>query len=239
MAVQTDNPVVVDVASGVTLARQLERMTKDEMIDYADRSMGLTVDPALDVQTVKERLLVAENSRKNNARETNAQSLANTMELDRKCREHADKDKKFSYKENPMVTIRFWFMQHPGADIEFIFTDPYGFRGPRNKFGFNIADAPHYRLFHGETYVLPYAVVEHLKNQTYVTHKTIIDPATGMIGGNIPILKPRFLCEPIISKEQWVDLAKKGSVVNEAQNIQGNGAGHEGRAHKGNQYAPK
>jgi hypothetical protein len=184
-----EKPVESDLAEGVSLAKLLESMTKDEMIRYADENMGLRVDSSLEEQAIKESLLKFDLSQKNNARTINQRSL--DMSID---------------KDNPAIVVKFYNMQSPNTNLEFNTTVPRGFFGPKNKKGFK--KAPQYNLFHGETYTLPYAIYEHLKNLTYVENKPVIDPATGMFHGTIPIIKPKYVLEPVISRDQLIKLAQ-------------------------------
>lgn len=234
MEALTEKPVKADFASGTTLAQDLDRLDMAGLIKYADESFSLTVDPSLDPQTVKETLLRIHSSQKNNARDINRKSLQMTMALDAKRKAAHEKfpsdgrkKKPFEYVPNPPVEVKFYFMQHVGANVEFANSEPYGFTakdGP-NKFGFNVA--PKYNLFHGEMYVLPLLLVKHLRTLTYVTHKPIIDQATGLQNGTIAIVKPRFVLEYMHSDADLAALAEikrkraeeKGN-ENEAKDIQ-------------------
>jgi hypothetical protein len=219
MEALTEKPVKADFASGTTLAQDLDRLDMQGLIKYADQNLGLTVDPSLDPQTIKETLLRVHASQKNNARDMNRKSLQMTMALDAKRKEAYEKfskdgrkKKPFEYVPNPPVEVKFYFMQHVGANVEFTCTEPYGFTGKDgpNKFGFKVA--PRYNLFHGELYVLPLLLVKHLRTLTYVTHKPVIDPATGLQNATIAIVKPRFVLEHMISDTDLARLAelKKG-----------------------------
>lgn len=212
----TEKPIKADFASVTTLAQDLDRLDLAGLIKYADENFSLTVDPSLDPQTVKETLLRIHSSQKNNARDKNRKSLQMTMVLDAKRKAAFDKwakDKRvktppFTYVPNPPVEVKFYFMQHVGANVEFANSEPYGFtaKGGTNKFGFKVA--PQYNLFHGEMYVLPLLLVKHLRTLTYVTHKPIIDQATGLQNGTIAIIKPRFVLEYMHSDADLAALAE-------------------------------
>ena len=217
MEAQTLTPPKADFASGITLAQELDRLDTAGLIAYADDKFSLTVDPALDPQTIKEELLRIHASMRNSARETNRTSLQVTMALDQKRKKvwdawlNGDKRNKkpfFGYEPNPPVEVKFFFMQHVGANCEFANTHPYGFtaQGGENKFGFK--RAPKYNLFHGEMYVLPLLLVQELRKQTYKAHKPVIDRDTGLQNGSIPIIKPRFVFEHMISTEELVALSE-------------------------------
>ena len=213
---QVMKPVESDIASALTLAQELDRLDRDGLIQYADKNFNLTVDPALDPQTIKENLLRIHASVTNSARELNQKSLQMTIALDLKRKKAWDaykgdkrRAKPFAeYKPNPPVEVKFFYMQCPGLNVEFANSEPYGVtaKGSPNQFGFT--QIPRYNLFHGEMYVLPLLLVRHLQRLTYVTHKPVIDSATGLQNGTIPIIKPRFVFEMMYSDEDLVRLAE-------------------------------
>lgn len=211
MEAQTLEPMKADFASGVTLAQELGSMSKEQMIIFANDKMGLTVDSGMDPQTIKENLLRIADSRKNSARDINANSLNTTMALDKTRKifiqnwDGRKKPKPFEYEPNPAIQVKFFFMQHVGVDLEFVSAEPYGIFGDVNKFGFK--KHMKYHLFHGEMYVLPLLLVKHLEKKIYTAHKPIIDPNTGLISGSIPIIKPRFVFQQVVSSEESVMLA--------------------------------
>ena len=209
----------IDQSSTMTLAQELDRLTTDGLIKYASENFSLTVDKALDPQTIKENLLRIHSSMKNNAREMNAKSLQMTIALDLKRKRAWDawenaKDKRTvkkpfaAYQPNPPIEVKFLFRQHPNANVEFSNTHPYGFTGKDgpNKYGFK--QAPRYNLYSDEMYVLPLLLVQELRKATYTTHKPVTDPATGMQHGTIPIIRPRFMFERIITPEQELALSQ-------------------------------
>jgi len=228
MEASTATPMKADFASGVTVAEELKNMSREQMIVYARDKMDLTVDSSLDPETIRNELLRIYRSRMDDARELNAESLRITMALDAKRKKASEsftdgrKKKPFEYRPNPPIQVKFYFMQHPGVDLEFANAAPYGIKGEVNKYGFETH--PQYHLFHGELYVLPLLLVEELRNKTYVAHKPIIDPATGLQNGATPIIKPRFVFEQIISPEESILLAehragKLKESTNEAKEI--------------------
>ena len=223
MEAQTLAPMKADFASVVTLAQELGGMSREQMIIYANQNMGLTVDPTMDPQTIKENLLRIAESSKNNARDINAKSLNVTIALDKTRKAFMEnwdgrkKQKPFEYEPNPPVQVKFFFMQHVGVDLEFVSSEPYGIKGDVNKFGFK--QHMKYHLFHGEMYVLPLLLIKHLEKKIYVTHKPVIDPGTGLQSGAIPIIKPRFVFQQVVSSEESVMLAEfRANQLKEAQN---------------------
>ena len=201
--------------ASVTLAQRLEKMSKDEMIVFASEEMGLQVDPNLEEDVIREKLLTIEAQQKSNARNINAGSLAMTMALVE--RRNASGKPKFKTVDPPLQA-RFYNNESPLADVEFSTTEPYGFRGEKNKYGFS--KCPSWHLFHGEVYTLPASLIEHLKSLTYITAKPVIDPQTGMQHGTIPVVKNRFILEYMLTREQLALISAEakppGKVKNEA-----------------------
>lgn len=196
MAVKKAAPV--DLTNEITLARKLDGMTKEDMIVYAREEMGQNVDPDLDVQTIREKLLIVEAAKREDARNVNLASLEMVMTL---VKRRNDSGKLKLKTNDPPLQVRFHNKQSPGADLECAPTEPYGFYGEKNKYGFK--KAPRWHLFDGEVYILPSSLIEHLKNLTYVTGKPIFDPATGMQSGSIPIIRQRFVLEFQLTREQY------------------------------------
>ena len=187
MEQEIQTPVNSDISEALPLSKQLEAMTKAEMIKYADEVLGYKIDDKLTKPVITESILKIDASRKTEAQKVNEESLAAAVSED-----------------DPEITVRFFNMETSGADLEFAYSGKRGMFGSKNPKGFK--KCPRYHLFPGEVVKLAYSVYDHLSSLTYVTHKTVWDPNTGNIKGNIPIVKPRFLLQPIFTKEQLVKL---------------------------------
>lgn len=184
----TDNTAqTTDVAKELPLLAELKAMGKPQLIKYASERMGLNVDDSLNKDVIIENLIRVDAAKKNEAKQMNAESLAVAV---------TDKD--------PVIKVKFFNMESPGTFIEFSYSGKRGMRGPQNPNGFK--KCPKYMLFHGETYDIPYSVFEHLGKLVHQSHKPIFDQATGMQAGSMPILKPRFVLQAIVSKEQLIKL---------------------------------
>ena len=179
-------PIQSDLTEALPLDRQLDVMSKVEMIKYAD-TLGYQVDDKLTRKVIKENILRIVSDRKSQGQKLNEESLAAVVS-----------------EADPEISVRFFNMESPGADLEFAYSDPRGMRGPNNPNGFK--KCPVYHLFPGEVVKLAYSVYEHLTSLTFTTHKTVWDTATGNIKGNIPIVKPRFILQPVLTKEQLIKL---------------------------------
>jgi hypothetical protein len=205
------NPPKVDLASGMTVSEELKLKNKGELITYGREKMNLNIDSSLDEDVIRDNLLRVYKSQADNAQETNARSVAMTVALDKTRKAYSEKldarkKKPFEYVPNPLVTVRFYFMQHPGLDLEFANPHPYGMKGDVNKWGFK--QMPQYHLYHGETYVLPLLLVKWLGNLTYTAHVPRIDPATGQMTAGDIVIKPRVVLQRMVSDEEERKLAE-------------------------------
>lgn len=193
----SDEPPQVDVTETMPLEEQLGLMKKPELIKYME-NLGYNVDGRLAEKTIRENILNVVADRKNNAAKLNEDSSRATISED-----------------DPMIKVKFFNLESPSTDLEFAFPGKRGMFGPKfikdgktygNPTGHR--KCPKYHLFPGEPVELAYSVYEHLESLTFVTHKTVFDPITGLIQGNIPIIKPRFILQPIITKEDLVNINK-------------------------------
>lgn len=175
-----------DVSEALPLSEQLKALSKSQLIKFAD-NLGFQVDARLKEETIREAILKIDADHKKQAANINEESLAATV---------SEKD--------PEITVRFFNMESPGADLEFAFPGPRQMFGPKNRKGHK--KCPKYHLFPGEIVKLAYSVYEHLSGLTFVTHKTVWDPASKMIKGTIPIIKPRFVLQPVLTKEDLLKI---------------------------------
>ncbi len=193
----SEEPVTVDVTNALPLEKQLNAMSRPELTKYME-DLGFNVDKRLAEKTIRENILKVVADRKNNATAMNEASFQATVS-----------------GEDPKITIRFFNLETPNVDIEFAFPGKRGMYGPKFiKDGKEYGNpnghrkCPKYHLFPGEEVDLAYSVFEHLESLTFATHKTIFDPQTGMIQGNIPIIKPRFILQPVITREDLININK-------------------------------
>ena len=195
---QVQSPIQSDVSEALPLEQQLKTMTREELVKFAD-DLGYKIDNRMKDPTIRDNILRIINDKKNVAAKVNAESLKQTVS-----------------EEDPKIEIRFFNMESPGADLEFSFSGPRGLYGkeftrPDGSKGGNPKGhkkCPRYHLFPGEVMEMAYSVYEHLNGLTFVTHKTVWDTKTGMITGTVPIIKPRFILQPIFSKADLLKLKK-------------------------------
>lgn len=193
----TKEPVQSDVSESIPLAQQLKGMSKAQLVKYTD-DLGYQVDGRLNEETIRENILKIVADRKGKAQKMNEESLAMAVTDD-----------------DPEIEVRFFNIESPNTDVEFAYAGKRGMYGKTytkngkkygNPQGFK--KCPRYHLFPGELVKLAYSVYEHLRDLTFVTHKTVWDHATGMIAGNIPIIKPRFILQVSLTKEDILKIQK-------------------------------
>lgn len=195
----TPKPIPVDISDNVQLETRLKAMNKGQLIKYAGDEFSLKVEEILAEKVIIEQLLKLDKQRKSTALVQNEESLNKTVSID-----------------DPPIKVRFFNLQSPDEVINFFFDGPKGmfgkaFTGPNGEKLGNPnghKKCPGYTLHPGEIYILALSVVEHLGSLTFTHYKTIIDPLTGHIGGNVPLLKPKYILNPVITKEQLLQLNK-------------------------------
>lgn len=183
-------PVAVDISDNVQLKTRLAAMNQDQLIKFGEDEFSLKIEPTLTNKVIIENLLRLDGIRRSNAVRVNEESLVKSISAD-----------------DPPIRVRFFNLQSPTEVINFSFAGPKGMRGPINKTGHQ--KCPKYELYPSEEYTLPLSVKEHLESLTFTHYKTIIDPLTGQVAGNISTLKPKYILNPIISKEQLLALQTK------------------------------
>jgi len=180
-------PMPVSLSEAPVLRDKLKAMTKEQLIQYADEAFALTVDARLKTETIIDKLLEIEKGVKAQADKLNKESVAMT-----------------EAEDDPVMDMIFHRMDFPEADLEFSFSGKRGMRGANNPKGF--AKCPSYHFWPGETYSIPWSVKEHLESLTFSTHKPVIDPVSGLQSGAIPIIKPRFVLQLKMTKEQVIKM---------------------------------
>ena len=180
-------PVKVDISENVKLKTRLSVMNKDQLIKFGNDEFSLKIEPVLTNKVIIDNLLRLDDVRRGQAVKVNEESLNKSVSA-----------------SDPPIKVKFFNLQSPTEVIDFSFAGPKGMHGPVNKTGHK--KCPVYKLRPGEEYTLPLSVKEHLEALTFTHYKTIVDPLTGQIAGNVPILKPKYILNPVISKEQLIAL---------------------------------
>ncbi len=183
-------PVPVDISENVKLLTRLKLMNKDQLIQFGEDEFSLKIEPVLTEKVIIDNLMRLDDARRGDAIKVNEDSLNKSISA-----------------SDPPIRVKFFNLQSPTEVINFSFAGPKGMRGPINKTGHK--KCPSYKLYPGEEYTLPLSVKEHLESLTFTHYKTIVHKLTGQIAGNVPVLKPKYIMNPIISKEQLLALQTK------------------------------
>lgn len=183
-------PVLVDISENVQLVTKLKTMNKEQLIKFGNDEFSLKIEQVLTEKVIIENLLRLDDIRRGEATKVNEESLMKSISAD-----------------DPPIRVKFFNLQSPVEVIGFSFAGPKGMRGPVNTTGHK--KCPTYKLYPGEEYTLPLSVKEHLESLTFTHYKTIVDQLTGQVAGNVPILKPKYILNPVISKEQLLALQAK------------------------------
>lgn len=177
-----ETAVLVSVTETPKLADRLKVMSKEDLIIFAGDTYGLDVDKRLSPESIIKEILRFEKAQKDEADKVNRESA------------------KLAADDDPIVTCVFHRFDFPEADLDFAYTGTRGFKGPNNPSGF--VEAPKYHLFPGELCSIPWSVKEHLESLMFSTWKTVIDEKTQTVKDKIPIIKPKFVLELKMTKEQ-------------------------------------
>lgn len=183
-------PVPVDISENVKLKTRLKLMNKDQLIQFGKDEFSLKIEPVLTEKVIIDNLMRLDDARRDSAIKENEDSLNKSISA-----------------SDPPIRVKFHNLMSPEEVITFSYAGPKGMRGPVNKTGHK--KCPSYKLYPGEEYTLPLSVKEHLESLTFTHYKTIVDKLTGQIAGNVPILKPKYIMYPVISREQLLALQPK------------------------------
>jgi hypothetical protein len=114
-------------------------------------------------------------------------------------------------KDEPIIQVKFLPQEFANAPLEFCYDGKYGVDGkggtkvkPGQKK--RLKKMPRFKLVAGESYKLPIVVVEHLQSLVTRDNKAKIDPESGMVIGNMPVIRSRFLVPPDISSDRMKEL---------------------------------
>jgi hypothetical protein len=175
-----------------SLTDKFSSMNEQQLRDYASQNYNVNIDGGLKRDAIVKYLKDVHEQTRAVADKLNKKSAQ--LFLDREPKE-------------PIVNVKFLPLDFPNALVQFPYDGGYGIQGkgsPKLKQGQpkRLKGVPIFKLVPGETYKLPLVVVRHLESLTYKDSKPVIDKETGMVSGNMPVIKPRFMMQIIMSDEQ-------------------------------------
>ncbi len=179
-----------------TFKERIKGMSKKELVGIAKEEFQLNVDDRVEVDVLRDTLQRVYEEQKTTAMEINQAASQLFLERD---------------KAEKLLTVIFLPLEFANAPCKFSYDGGYGIRDrknpKRNKNG--LSKMANFFLIPGEKYQLPLCVINHLQSKTYRDNKPQFDPKTGMQNGNIPVIKPRFMLNPVLSDQAMSDLGSR------------------------------
>lgn len=187
---------VTQTVEYVPFRERIAMLNVKELRSIASEEFGLNIDEKLKKEIIIDQLIRIHEEKTASAKNLNEKSAALFIS--------ADKDER-------LVSVKFLNLEFPTASEEFCNDGGLGIRGtknpkPRLKPPYRLSKMPRFKLIPGEVYKLPIRIIRVLESLTYRDSKPIYDPVTGMITGNIPIIKPRFMLQVVLSDKQMQEM---------------------------------
>ena len=172
---------------------RIAKLSAKELRELADKEFALKVDEKLKKDVIIDQLIRIHEETASSARTLNEQSAALFISAD---------------KNERLVNIKFLPLDFPNAVVEFANDGGKGLRDSKNpkKNPTGLSKMPRFKLIPGEVYALPITIIRRLEKLVYRDSKPTYDPVTGMITGNMPIIKPRFMLQVVLSDEQMREM---------------------------------
>ena len=171
----------------VTFKERIKGKNKQELIKFASSEFQLNVDNKVDAEVIRDTLQRVHEERITIALEKNQAAAQVFLERD---------------KNEKLLTVTFNPLEFPNNPLKFSYEGGYGVRDRKNpkRNPNGLSRVPTFFLIPGETYQLPLCVIDWLKSKTFRDNKPQFDTETGMQNGNIPIIKPRFMLNVVLSE---------------------------------------
>ncbi len=178
---------------------RIAKLDESALRTLADEEFGLTIDGQLKKEAIVKQLVKIYEETTNAARTLNEQSAMLFLEADENER---------------LIAVKFMPLDFPNAPVDFSNDGGLGLRGKKLGKGQKkppnwdkgLRKMPVFKFIPGETYKLPIRLIKILEDLTFRGSKPQHDPVTGMISGNMPVIKPRFMLTPVLSDEQMREM---------------------------------
>lgn len=180
----------------VTFRERIKGLKRKELVEIATDEFQLNVDSKVKEHTLRDTLIRAHEGRVTSALEINQAASQLFLERD---------------SEEKLLTVQFLPLDFPNNPEKFSWDGGYGVRDRKNpkKNPTGMSKMANFFFIPGQTYQLPLCVIRHLEKLTYRDSKPQFDTVTGMISGNVPIIKQRFMLRPILSEEAMVGMGSR------------------------------
>lgn len=179
-----------------TFMERIKGLNKKELIALASEEFQLTIENKVGVDAIRDTLQRVHESRITSAMETNQAAAQLFLERD---------------PNEKLLAIAFQPLDFPKNPLKFSYDGGYGIRDRKNpqRNPNGLTRMANFFLIPGETYQLPLCVIEHLQKKTYRDNKPQFDATSGLQNGNIPVIKPRFMLNPVLSAETMSNLGTR------------------------------
>jgi hypothetical protein len=164
-----------------------------ELVKYAESQYQLTIESNVKKPIIIEAILKVDRERRNKARTLNQKSAL-----------------LFASEEDPLIKVRSLRQDFPFADLKFNHDGGRGVKDKKNpdKNKNGLPYCPGFHLFPGAEYDLPLSIIRHLEKLIITDNKPQYDPATGLIAGNVPIVRNRFILQPVLTDAMMRQMGK-------------------------------
>ena len=179
----------------VPFEERIKKLGKNELIAIAAEEFNLNIDDKLTKEVIRDQLIRCHEDQANSARSMNEKAASLFLQAD---------------KKEKLVSVKFLPQDFAHASVEFTNDGGHGIKDKRNP-GRNpngLLEMPRFLLIPGEVYKLPICIIKRLEGLTYRDSKPVFGEA-GMITGNIPILKARFLLQVQYSDDQLREMGTR------------------------------
>jgi len=180
----------------VTFRERIKGLKRKELVEIAKEEFQLNVEGKVKEQTLRDMLIRLHEERVTTALELN--QAASQLFLER------DPNEK-------LLAVQFLPQEFPNNPEKFSWDGGFGVRDRKNpkRNPNGMSKMATFFLIPGQIYQLPICVIRHLEGKTCRDSKPQFDSETGMISGNMPIIKPRFMLRPILSDEVMSDMGSR------------------------------
>lgn len=179
-----------------TFKERIKGLSKKELTELALDEFQLNIDSKITTDVIRDSLQRVHEERITTALEVNQKAAQLFLERD---------------KKEKLLTVVFLPLDFPNNPCKFSYDGGYGVRSrkdpKRNPNG--LSRMANFFLIPGETYQLPLCVITWLQGKTYRDNKPQFDSSTGMQNGNIPVIKPRFMLNPVLTDQAMSDLGSR------------------------------
>lgn len=182
-----------------TFRERIKGLKRKELVAIAKDEFQLNVDERVKADTLKDILIRCHEERIMTAMEENQKAALVFLEAN---------------PEEQLLNVQFLPLDFPNNPLKFSYDGGYGIRDRKNpkKNPNGLSSMPTFFLIPGQQYQLPICVIRHLEGLTCRDSKPEFDSVTGMIAGNVPVIKQRFMLRPILD-----DIAMRGQGTRDFQ----------------------